>query len=94
MSSPAAFLEGQPAGLSVIASGQATIPNAGYQTPAIAVAGLTAGAIIVVSGVGAAQAVGAATSFSADVVGAGSFVINSDQAATADKVVSWAVLRM
>jgi hypothetical protein len=95
MSSPAAFLEGQPAGLHVIASGTATIAIDAFQSAEIVVAGLTTNAVILCWGIGASQLVANATSFSANIAAAGAFRVSADAVvAGAAKAVGWAVLRM
>jgi hypothetical protein len=93
MSSSASHLSGRPASETPLRKGTAVIPNAGYQI-VVNDTNITASSVIVCWGVGAAQAVAGATSFSADVLVPGaSFTIQSDQAATADKTVGYAILQ-
>jgi hypothetical protein len=87
----AVVLSGQPASYTFVRSGLATIP-AGAKVIVVADLDITASSVIVCSGSGAVDATAFVFSVSALNVGA-SFTIESQANATADKVVSWAILR-
>ena len=84
-------LGGSPASPLFVRSGLATIP-AGAKVVVVADLDITASSIVVCSGSGAVDATAFVFSVSALTAGA-SFTIETQANATADKVVSWAILR-
>lgn len=91
--SAAAHLQSTPASVDLLRTGSVVLLAAGAPTTvAVADTAITANSIVVVNGLGAADAT--ALSFTVDVVSAGvGFTIRANAAATANKSIGFAVLR-
>ena len=96
--SAAAHFQGTPASVDLLRQGTATILATAYATAQIVDAAITANSVVICWGLGALDGVPAtptgARTFCVDTLVPGTgFIIRSQGAAVADKLVGWAVLK-